>query len=147
MEEWKMKTARQLLAQKGNRAISVEVSASVYDALLMMAEHDIGALLVMDKDKLAGIFSERDYARSVFLKGLSSKQTSITEVMSAKVITVSPDQTVEDCMNLMTDKRIRHLPVLDQGKLIGVLSIGDLVKETIAYQRFLIEQLEKYIQS
>ncbi len=142
-----MKTARQLLAQKGNRAISVEVSASVYDALLMMAEHDIGALLVMDKDKLAGIFSERDYARSVFLKGLSSKQTSITEVMSAKVITVSPDQTVEDCMNLMTDKRIRHLPVLDQGKLIGVLSIGDLVKETIAYQRFLIEQLEKYIQS
>ena len=142
-----MKTARQLLAQKGNRAISVEVSASVYDALLMMAEHDIGALLVMDKDKLAGIVSERDYARSVFVKGLSSKQTSITEVMSAKVITVSPDQTVEDCMNLMTDKRIRHLPVLDQGKLIGVLSIGDLVKETIAYQRFLIEQLEKYIQS
>ena len=112
-----------------------------------MAEHDVGALLVMNKGKLAGIFSERDYARSVILKGLSSKQTSITEVMSAKVITVSPDQTVEDCMNLMTDKRIRHLPVLDQGKLIGVLSIGDLVKETIAYQRFLIEQLEKYIQS
>jgi len=142
-----MKTARQLLAQKGNQTLSVEISASVYDALLTMAEHDVGALLVMNKGKLAGIFSERDYARSVFLKGLSSKQTSITEVMSAKVITVSPDQTVEDCMNLMTDKRIRHLPVLDQGKLIGVLSIGDLVKETIAYQRFLIEQLEKYIQS
>ncbi|MBU3644174.1 MAG: CBS domain-containing protein [Candidatus Methylopumilus sp.] len=142
-----MKTARQLLAQKGNQTLSVEISASVYDALLTMAEHDVGALLVMNKGKLAGIFSERDYARSVILKGLSSKQTSITEVMSAKVITVSPDQTVEDCMNLMTDKRIRHLPVLDQGKLIGVLSIGDLVKETIAYQRFLIEQLEKYIQS
>lgn len=142
-----MKTARQLLAQKGNQTLSVEISASVYDALLTMAEHDVGALLVMSKGKLAGIFSERDYARSVILKGLSSKQTSITEVMSAKVITVSPDQTVEDCMNLMTDKRIRHLPVLDQGKLIGVLSIGDLVKETIAYQRFLIEQLEKYIQS
>ena len=137
-----MKTARQLLAQKGNRAISVEVSASVYDALLMMAEHDIGALLVMDKDKLAGIFSERDYARSVFLKGLSSKQTSITEVMSAKVITVSPDQTVEDCMNLMTDKRIRHLPVLDQGKLIGVLSIGDLVKETI-YSKLVACRIKK----
>ncbi len=142
-----MKTARQLLAQKGNQTLSVEISASVYDALLTMAEHDVGALLVMNKGKLAGIFSERDYARSVILKGLSSKQTSITEVMSAKVISVSPDQTVEDCMNLMTDKRIRHLPVLDQGKLIGVLSIGDLVKETIAYQRFLIEQLEKYIQS
>ena len=142
-----MKTARQLLAQKGNQTLSVEISASVYDALLTMAEHDVGALLVMNKGKLAGIFSERDYARSVILKGLSSKQTSITEVMSAKVITVSPDQTVEDCMNLMSDKRIRHLPVLDQGKLIGVLSIGDLVKETIAYQRFLIEQLEKYIQS
>lgn len=142
-----MKTARQLLAQKGNQTLSVEISASVYDALLTMAEHDVGALLVMNKGKLAGIFSERDYARSVILKGLSSKQTSITEVMSEKVITVSPDQTVEDCMNLMTDKRIRHLPVLDQGKLIGVLSIGDLVKETIAYQRFLIEQLEKYIQS
>lgn len=142
-----MKTARQLLAQKGNQTLSVEISASVYDALLTMAEHDVGALLVMNKGKLAGIFSERDYARSVILKGLSSKQTSITEVMSAKVITVSPDQTVEDCMNLMTDKRIRHLPVLDQGMLIGVLSIGDLVKETIAYQRFLIEQLEKYIQS
>jgi len=142
-----MKTARQLLAQKGNQTLSVEISASVYDALLTMAEHDVGALLVMNKGKLAGIFSERDYARSVILNGLSSKQTSITEVMSAKVITVSPDQTVEDCMNLMTDKRIRHLPVLDQGKLIGVLSIGDLVKETIAYQRFLIEQLEKYIQS
>lgn len=142
-----MKTARQLLAQKGNQTLSVEISASVYDALLTMAEHHVGALLVMNKGKLAGIFSERDYARSVILKGLSSKQTSITEVMSAKVITVSPDQTVEDCMNLMTDKRIRHLPVLDQGKLIGVLSIGDLVKETIAYQRFLIEQLEKYIQS
>lgn len=142
-----MKTARQLLAQKGNQTLSVEISASVYDALLTMAEHDVGALLVVNKGKLAGIFSERDYARSVILKGLSSKQTSITEVMSAKVITVSPDQTVEDCMNLMTDKRIRHLPVLDQGKLIGVLSIGDLVKETIAYQRFLIEQLEKYIQS
>lgn len=142
-----MKTARQLLAQKGSQTLSVEISASVYDALLTMAEHDVGALLVMNKGKLAGIFSERDYARSVILKGLSSKQTSITEVMSAKVISVSPDQTVEDCMNLMTDKRIRHLPVLDQGKLIGVLSIGDLVKETIAYQRFLIEQLEKYIQS
>lgn len=147
MEEPTMKTVRQLLAQKGNATLSIEISASVYDALLMMAEHDVGALLVMDKEKLAGIFSERDYARSVFLKGLNSKQTSITDVMSAKVITVSPDQTVEDCMSLMTDKRIRHLPVLENNKPIGVLSIGDLVKETIAYQRFLIEQLENYIQS
>ena len=142
-----MKTARQLLAQKGNQALSVEISATVYDALVSLAEHDIGAILVMDKGKLKGIFSERDYARSLLLKGRSSKQTSVSEVMSSNIISVSADQTVEECLNLMSDKRIRHLPVLDQGKLIGVLSIGDLVKETIAYQRFLIEQLEKYIQS
>ncbi len=142
-----MKTARQLLAQKGNQSLSVEISASVYDALLLMAEYDVGALLVLEKGKLKGIFSERDYARSVYLKGRASKQTSISEVMSNKVITVSPDQTVEECMNLMTDNRIRHLPVLEKDQLLGVLSIGDLVKETIAYQRFLIEQLEKYIQS
>lgn len=141
-----MKTARQLLAAKGNQTLAVDISASVYDALLLMAQHDVGALLVLQQGQLKGIFSERDYARSVYLKGRASKQTPISEVMSSKVISVSPDESVETCMNLMTDKRIRHLPVIEQGKLLGVLSIGDLVKETIAYQRFLIEQLEKYIQ-
>jgi len=142
-----MKTARQLISQKGNNTLSIDLDSTVYDALRVMAEHDVGALLVLKNEQLAGIFSERDYARSLVLKGRSSKDTPVSEVMSTQVITVSPNQTTEECMNIMTDHRIRHLPVVDQGKLIGVLSIGDLVKETINYQRFLIEQLEKYIQS
>jgi len=141
-----MKTAKQLLDLKGGSIFSVNSESLVYDALVMMAEHKIGALLVLDGDKLAGIFSERDYAREVVLKGKTSKTTAISEVMTDKLITVSPDTLVDECMNLMSGKRIRHLPVLDNGKLLGVLSIGDLVKETIAYQQFLIKQLESYIQ-
>ena len=141
-----MKTVRQLLETKGNRIYSVSPDCLIYDALLMLAEHRIGAVLVMEGDHLAGIFSERDYAREVVLKGRTSRTSTVSEVMSTKLITVTCDHTVEECMNLMSGKRIRHLPVLEQGKVLGILSIGDLVQETINYQRFLINQLESYIQ-
>jgi CBS domain-containing protein len=143
-----MKTARQLLDSKGHTILSVSSSATVYDALVVMAEKHVGALIVMDGENLAGIFSERDYARSIVLKGKTSKDTPISEVMTPKtnLITVAPNDTVEFCLNLVTNKRIRHLPVLDSGKLIGVLSIGDLVHATIEYQQQLIQQLESYIQ-
>lgn len=144
-----MKTVRQLLENKGTTILSIPPSATVYDALLVMAEKHVGALLVMDGEKLAGIFSERDYAREVALKGKTSRETLVIDVMTPQscVITVTPDDTVESCMNLVNDKRIRHLPVIAAGKVVGVLSIGDLVKETIAHQRFLIDQLESYIKS
>lgn len=141
-----MKTVRQLLETKGNRIYSVPPDCLIYDALLILAEHRIGAVLVMEGDHLAGIFSERDYAREVVLKGRTSKTSTVSEVMSTKLITVTCDHTVEECMNLMSGKRIRHLPVLEHGKVLGILSIGDLVQETINYQRFLINQLESYIQ-
>ncbi|GBG13911.1 histidine kinase [Novimethylophilus kurashikiensis] len=142
-----MKTVRQLLEIKGNRVLSTTPDASVYDALLIMAEMEVGALVIMDGDQVAGIFSERDYARNVVLKGKTSRETPVRDIMTSKVISVAPENTVEDCMNLMSDKRIRHLPVLDHGKIVGMLSIGDLVKETIAHQQFLISQLENYIKS
>jgi CBS domain-containing protein len=142
-----MKTVRQLLEIKGNRVLSTTPDASVYQALLIMAEMEVGALVVMDGDQVVGIFSERDYARNVVLKGKTSRETPVQDIMTAKVISVTPENTVEDCMNLMSDKRIRHLPVLDNSKIVGMLSIGDLVKETIAHQQFLISQLENYIKS
>jgi CBS domain-containing protein len=144
-----MKTVRQLLDAKGGPTLSVSSDATVYEALVIMAEKHIGALLVMDEDRLVGIFSERDYARNVVLKGKSSKDTPIKEIMTpgTLLITVNPGQTVEECLNLVTDKRIRHLPVLEEGKVVGVVSIGDLVKATIEYQQFLIKQLESYIHS
>jgi CBS domain-containing protein len=141
-----MKTVQQLLAGKGTDVLSTTPDTLVYDALLTMAEHHVGALVVMEGNKLAGIFSERDYARSVSLEGKHAKNMKVAEIMSSKVITVSPDNNVEDCMNLMSGKRIRHLPVVQDGKVLGILSIGDLVKETIAYQQYLIKQLESYIQ-
>ena len=144
-----MKTVRQLLDAKGSSILSVSSETPVYDALIIMAEHHIGALLVMDGARLVGIFSERDYARNVILKGKSSKDTPIKEIMTpgALLITVTPNQTVEECLNLVSNKRIRHLPVLENGDVVGILSIGDLVKATIDYQQFLIQQLESYIQS
>jgi CBS domain-containing protein len=142
-----MKTLQQLLNEKKfKEIISITPNRPVFDALVIMAEYKIGALVVIDHEKLVGVFSERDYAREVILKGRSSKNTQINEVMTHKVLVGQPSDTVEYAMSLMSDKRIRHLPVLEDDKVIGVLSIGDLVKETIAYQKDLIKQLESYIQ-
>ena len=141
-----MKTLQQLLDNKKHKSvISIAPHRPVFDALVVLAEYKIGALLVLDGDKLVGIFSERDYAREIILKGKSSKTTPISEVMSSNVLTVKPSNTVEQAMNIMSDKHIRHLPVLEGEKVIGMLSIGDLVKETIEYQQTLIKQLESYI--
>jgi CBS domain-containing protein len=142
-----MKTVREILEAKSHKLLSISPQASVLDALKLMAERDVGALVVLEGEGLAGIFSERDYARKVILHGKSSKATQVREIMTHKVVCVRPDQSVEECMALMTDKRIRHLPVLDDQKVIGVISIGDVVKELISEQRFVIEQLEHYIHS
>ena len=143
-----MKTVHQLMESRTGPVLSIASNATVYDALVIMAEKHIGALLVIDDGKLNGIFSERDYARGVALKGKTSKDTPISEVMTAReyLITVTPKNTVEECLNLVNTKRIRHLPVMEDGKVVGIVSIGDLVKETIEYQQFLINQLESYIQ-
>jgi len=141
-----MKTLQQLLDNKKHKSvISIAPHRPVFDALVVLAEYKIGALVVLDGDKLVGIFSERDYAREIILKGKSSKTTPISEVMSSNVLSVKPSDSVEQAMNIMSDKHIRHLPVLEGDKVIGMLSIGDLVKETIEYQQTLIKQLESYI--
>ncbi len=140
-----MKTIRQLLEGKGYDIVSAKSDTSVYEALELMAEHNIGALLVLDGDNLVGIFSERDYARKVVLKGKASRGTVLGEIMSRRVSCVRTDQTIEESMALMTDKHIRHLPVLEDEKLVGVISIGDVVKAVISEQEFLIGQLENYI--
>jgi CBS domain-containing protein len=140
-----MKTVRQIIEAKTHKLLSIAPDATVYDALKLMAERDVGALVVMDGERLAGIFSERDYARKVILFGKASKDTTVREIMTDKVLCVRPEQTMDQCMALMTDKRVRHLPVLDHKHVIGVISIGDVVKEVISEQQFLIEQLEQYI--
>jgi CBS domain-containing protein len=141
-----MATVAQILKTKSNQAVhSVAPASSVFDALKLMAAKNIGALLVSEGGKVAGIFTERDYARKIVLMGKSSKDTPIREVMTTEVLFVRPDQTSEECMALMTENRMRHLPVMDQGKLIGLVSIGDLVKDVISEQKFLIQQLEQYI--
>ena len=140
-----MKSTRQLLEAKGSEVWSVHPDAAVYDAIEMMADKEVGALMVLDGGALVGVISERDYARKVILRGRSSKDTAVKEIMTARVIYARPDQTVEDCMALMTEKRIRHLPIVDGEDLLGVVSIGDLVKSMLAEQQFVIEQLEQYI--
>ena len=141
-----VKTAAQILQSKPSQIVhAIPPAASVFDAVKMMADKGIGALLVMDGDAIAGIITERDYARKIILMGRSSKETPVTDIMTAKVLYVSPDQTSEECMALMTENRLRHLPVLDSGKLVGLISIGDLVKDIISDQRFVIDQLEQYI--
>jgi len=140
-----MRMVRQVLEEKGSEVITIEPGASVYSAIEIMAENGIGALMVMEGNRPVGLISERDYARKVILKGRSSRDTEIREVMTTHVSCVRPDQTVEECMALMTDKRIRHLPVIEDDRIVGIVSIGDLVKSIISDQQFIIEQLEHYI--
>lgn len=140
-----MKLVKQILKEKGRRFWSVAPDTMVYDALKLMAEKNIGALLVLEKEKLVGIMSERDYARKVILKGKSSLDTPVREVMTPKVFFVRPEQTVEECMALMTDKHIRHLPVMVGDEVVGVVSIGDVVKASLDEKDFMIKQLENYI--
>ena len=140
-----MKTVAQLLRTKGQQVLSVAPDIPVFEALEVMADKNVGALLVVEGERLVGVFSERDYARKVILKGKSSKDTPVREIMSSHVLYIRPEQTIEDCMALMTDKRVRHLPVMEAEKLVGVISIGDVVKAVIAEQEFMIEQLQNYI--
>jgi CBS domain-containing protein len=142
-----MKNVRELLDQKGSAVFSVQPDITVFATLQLMADKEIGAVLVFEGDRLVGMFSERDYARQVILKGKASKDTLVREVMTSRVTYVRPEQTVDDCMALMTDKRVRHLPVLDQGRVVGLVSIGDIVKAVISEKQFIIEQLENYISS
>jgi CBS domain-containing protein len=141
-----MITVRQVLQTKGYEIWAISPDASVYDALKLMADKKIGALLVVDADKPVGIVSERDYARKVVLKGKRSIDTPVKEIMVKEVFSVRPEQPIEECMALMTEKRVRHLPVCDDECLIGIVSIGDVVKAIISQQGFMIEQLERYIE-
>jgi CBS domain-containing protein len=134
-----------LLDQKGRQVYTVDPDATVYDAIRIMADRNVGALVVLEDGRLIGIFSERDYTRKVALKGKSSKDTPVRELLSSPVVSVAPDQTVEECMRLMVSRRVRHLPVLDGDTLEGVLSIGDLVNWTISAQSQEIDQLRTYI--
>ncbi len=140
-----MKTVQQILDGKGSDVWSITPDASVLEAIKLMAEKEVGALLVMTGEKPVGIVSERDYARKVILKGRSSQKTPIQDIMTTHVVYVSPDQSIEECMALMTEKHIRHLPVMDGEQLRGMLSIGDLVKAVIAEQKLVIKELERYI--
>ena len=141
-----MKTVKQLLTGKPQGgAFSIRPDTTVHDAMKLMADRNVGALLVLDGENLVGIISERDFARKMYQYERSPQQIPVNEVMTRQVIYVRPDHTNEDCMALMTDKRVRHLPVLENGRVLGVISIGDLVKDTISEQRFIIEQLEHYI--
>ena len=140
-----MKTAREMLNVKPAGIVSVAPESTVLEALRLMAEKQIGALLVMDGPRLAGVLSERDYARKVALNGRSAKDTLVKEIMTEKVICIGPERSAEECMGLMSEKHIRHLPVLENDVLLGILSIRDLMDEVISQQRFKIEQLELYI--
>lgn len=140
-----MRTAYDIIQYKGGNVWSVSPSDTVLHALGVMAEHEIGAVLVLEGERIAGILTERDYARKVVLAGRSSKESPVGDVMTSAVICVSPDRTTDECLALMTDKRVRHLPVVDHKALIGMVSIGDLVRATIAEQEHVIEQLQLYI--
>jgi CBS domain-containing protein len=141
-----METVRDVLEKKGRQIWSVAPDTTVYEALRLMAEKDVGAVLVLgDGGRVVGVLSERDYARQVVLKGKASKDTPVREIMTSRVVYVRPEQSIDDCMALMTGKRVRHLPVLAGDELVGLLSIGDVVKAVIHEKQFLIEQLENYI--
>jgi CBS domain-containing protein len=140
-----MKIVKDILEAKGYDLWTIHPDAMVYDALTLMAEKNVGALVVMEGERPVGVISERDYARNMILKGRTSRDTAIREIMSPLEVTVRPEQDLEECMELMTDKRVRHLPVMQGDKLIGMVSIGDIVKGIISTKEFMIEQLEKYI--
>ena len=140
-----MKTVNEVLKNKGREIWTISPLATVFQALELMAQKDVGALPVVENGKLAGIFSERDYARKVILKGKASKDTTVSELMTQTVFYVSPENTLEDCMALMTSKQIRHLPVLDRDRLVGMITLGDVVKRIISEQEFTIHELEKYV--
>jgi CBS domain-containing protein len=140
-----MRTVKQLLESKGRDVWSVSPDTSVLEAIKKMADKQIGALLVLDQGKPVGIVSERDYARKVILQGRSSQETAVKEIMTTRVVCARPDLNVEECMAIMTDKHIRHLPVMEGDEVVGMISIGDLVKAIIAEQQFIINQLERYI--
>ena len=140
-----MKTISQFLDQSNRPIHSVGPNATIREALEIMAQHNIGALLVIDGQTLVGIFSERDYARKVVLKGLSSNDAKVSEVMTSKVITINTKHSIDQCMQIMTDKHIRHLPIVNDSQVLGLISIGDVVREMIAYQKSMIEQLQSYI--
>ena len=140
-----MTTVKQILDTKGYAVWSIHPQESVFTAIQQMAEKEVGALVVLEGDALVGIISERDYARKVILKGRASHETAVRDIMTPHVICASLDQSIEECMNTVTERRIRHLPVLDGGQVVGMISIGDLVKTIIAEQQFMIEQLAHYI--
>lgn len=140
-----MKTIRELLGDKHHDIFSIEPAATVHDALVAMAKHNVGALMTLEAGRLVGIISERDYARRVVLTGATSRDVTVREIMSVNLITVTPDKTVEDCMALMLNGRVRHLPVFDRDELIGVISIRDVVKASLDEKDFVIEQMEHYI--
>lgn len=140
-----MKTVKRVLDAKGHDIYSTTPDTTVFDALQEMADRNVGALIVLDDGEVVGIFSERDYARKIILLGRSSRETPVRDIMTARVVYARPDLSLEECLALMTDKRIRHLPVMEDDELVGVVSIGDLVKGIIQEQRFIIEQLESYV--
>ena len=140
-----MGVIQNVLQAKGNTVFSISPFATVYSALEIMVEKNVSALVVIDNDKLIGIFTERDYARKLILKGRFSKETPIGDIMTETLITVTPDSTIDTCLQLMTNKFIRHLPVIENGKLVGLVSIGDLVKFKIEEQKFIIENMQQYI--
>jgi CBS domain-containing protein len=140
-----MGKVRNIIQNKGNAVFSVKPDITVYNALELMVDKSIGALLIVDQDKLIGIFTERDYARKLVVKGKASRDTLIREVMTENPITVTLDTSIEECMKIMSDKHIRHLPIAENGKLLGLISIGDVVKYVIEEQKFIIESLEQYI--
>lgn len=142
-----MNSVRDVLKEKGSQVWSVAPTDKVFDAIVLMAEKNTGAVLVLDGDRLVGVFSERDYTRNVAQHGHAMHDARVSEIMTSRPVCVGPDRSIADCMALMTDKRVRHLPVVEGDRLLGVVSIGDAVKATISEQQFVIEQLERYISS
>jgi CBS domain-containing protein len=140
-----MKTVKNILRVKGSKVYSISPDATVYEALNRMADKNVGAMLVFEGNNLVGMISERDYSRKTVLKGRLSKETAVRDIMTTELVTVHPDDDIEACMELFTDKRVRHLPVIEKGKVVGIVSIGDIVKSIIDYKDFIIEELENYI--